>query len=145
MNQISLLPLIRNLGQRTQEFLSHKYEFLGLGPGQIKTLTQIIASPGINQSQLKRQLNLDKSTISRSVRNLVKAGYVEKRAYRNDQKSKALWATKLATEFAQQMNSIVKNAESVIIGNLTEEEKQVLDRALYESRMHYVQASQAGG
>ena len=29
-------------------------------------------------------------------------------------------------------------------GNLTDEEKQVLDRALYDARMHYVQAAQGG-
>ncbi len=133
MNQSNLLPLIRNLGQRTQEFLGHEFEFLGLGPGQIKTLTQIMAFPGTHQGELARQLKMDKSTISRAIRVLVGAGFVEKRANRHDQKTQSLWATKLATAFAQQMNSIVEDAESVIVTSLTEEETAQFQKHLKQA------------
>ncbi len=122
MNQTLIVNLIRNLGQRVQELLGHELEFLGLGPGQLAILTQIIASPGISQGRISRQLKLDKSTVSRAVRILIYAGYVEKRSCINDQKSHSLRATKLSLAFTEQMNSIVEETESVIIDSLNNEE-----------------------
>ncbi|MCP4290841.1 MAG: winged helix-turn-helix transcriptional regulator [bacterium] len=124
MHHHKILPLIRDLGQRTQELLSQEFEFMGLGPGQIRVLTAVLATPGINQNSLARATNLNKSTISRAVTILSRAGYVEIRSLTGNKKSLSILPTNLAKSLIPQMSSITEDTESVIIKSLGPKEAQ---------------------
>lgn len=82
--------------RRLETLKAKNLQFLGIGPGQMQAIITIIAEPGICQSQLARQMRVDKSTVNRIVNKLIIAQLVKKSPSPTDARVQGLIPTNLA-------------------------------------------------
>ncbi len=119
--------LISYLHRQNQKMLVKQLVPYGIGGGGQHTfLKLILARPGITQDQLTNELKFDKATTTRSVKQLMESGYVERRVDPNDRRSYLLYPTPKALEFSPVLQSILNKFNKEFARNLTNEEEDQL-------------------
>lgn len=119
--------LISYLHRQNQKMLVKQLVPYGIGGGGQHTfLKLILAQPGITQDQLTNELKFDKATTTRSVKQLMESGYVERRVDPKDRRSYLLYPTPKALEFSPVLQSILNKFNKEFVSNLTNEEEDQL-------------------
>ena len=111
-----LIKLARQLSTLNNQYLDH----LGLGPGQAAILKTISSNYGVTEVELSRILKIDKSTVSRAVKRLVEAGYVQKKQNPKDLRSHHLLATKMAEAFDSLFEYVDKSVAKALLEGLSQ-------------------------
>jgi DNA-binding MarR family transcriptional regulator len=83
----------RLAARRITNFLAEKMQDSGLSLAQFFLMAQIAAAPDDTLGALAERTGLDQSTLSRNLRGLEAAGYVEIAIAENDQRRRAVWLT----------------------------------------------------
>lgn len=101
-----------------------KFKQYDLQKGQHIFVVRICENPGLNLMELTQMLNVDKSTTTKAIQKLEKAGYVIKTHLENNKKSIALYPT----DKAKQVYECIIKEENVradlCFEGFTEEEKK---------------------
>lgn len=119
--------LISYLHRQNQKKLVKQLVPYGIGSGGQHTfLKLILAQPGITQDQLTTKLKFDKATTTRSVKQLMESGYVERKVDPKDRRSYLLHPTPKALDFAPVLQSILNEFNRDLVSNLTDEEEDQL-------------------
>lgn len=119
--------LISYLHRQNQKKLVKQLVPYGIGSGGQHTfLKLILAQPGITQDQLTTKLKFDKATTTRSVKQLMESGYVERKVDPKDRRSYLLHPTPKALDFAPVLQSILNEFNRDLASNLTDEEEDQL-------------------
>ncbi len=84
---------IRLAARRITRFLDMKLQDAGLTHAQFGLLTHIAAARDDTIGALAERMDLDQSTLSRTLRGLERAGLVEIAAVEKDQRKRAVWLT----------------------------------------------------
>lgn len=83
----------RLAARRITNFLEQRMQGSGLSLAQFGLLGQIAAAPDDTLGALAARTGLDQSTLSRNLRGLEAAGYVEIAIAEDDQRRRAVWLT----------------------------------------------------
>lgn len=90
MKQVSQADILADLLYEFSRAVSRHWKDVfrenGLSPAPLSILRQVYSEPGLTISELGRRTGSAKSHVSRSVENLSKQGYVEKRPDPSDQR-----------------------------------------------------------
>lgn len=125
MTPTDLTPMLAKLTRQMQTLQTRYLHHLGLGTGQSLILREILSHYGINEAQLSHMINLDKSTVSRAVKRLVDAGYVERKRNPSDRRSHYLVSTNMAKVFEPQFDIAAQSlAEALLLGFKEEEAEE---------------------
>lgn len=106
---------------------------MGLKGCHASYLTEICAQPGISQERLARRICINKSNVARQVAVLEEEGFVTRSPAPADKRVMEVYPTQKALELLPQIHRILTLWEACIIGDLTPQEQQVLEKLL--SRM----------
>ncbi|MFM5908583.1 MAG: MarR family winged helix-turn-helix transcriptional regulator [Novosphingobium sp.] len=120
--------------RRVQNLLSRKFAQataeMGLRSGLFSSLAIIGANPGVSQSELSREVGLDKSVTVTIVDELEKYGWAERRRAKHDRRRHALYIT---PEGDRQLDALFRQmevVESAALHQLTEAEHAMLNELL---------------
>lgn len=80
----NLLKLISLVHRKTQMYLNGRVEPLGLTSGQVPFLLIACETGGVPQNQFCALLDMDKSTVAKTLSRLEAQGYVRRRAVSGD-------------------------------------------------------------
>jgi DNA-binding MarR family transcriptional regulator len=83
----------RLAARRIANFLAERMQDSGLSLTQFFLMSQIAAAPDDTLGALAERTGLDQSTLSRNLRGLEAAGYVEIAVAEDDQRRRAVWLT----------------------------------------------------
>lgn len=123
----SIGKLISYINRLNQKNLAKHFKEYGIGSGGHHSyLKTILHKPGINQDQLTSELKFDKATTTRSVRQLLEEGYIERRVDPNDRRAYLLYPTDRAKAFEPTLYSILEQSSKHLTRSLDEEEKEQL-------------------
>ena len=106
---------------------------LGLKACHASYLTEICAHPGISQDQLANRICINKSNVARQAAVLEEEGFITRTPSPSDKRIMELHPTQKTIDLLPQISPILRQWESCLTCDITEEEKAVLERAL--SRM----------
>ena len=117
-----------------------------IGRGQFQFLMYLLKNgDGISQEELNEHLNFDKATTARSIKKLIKNGYLIKKIDDNDHRINRIFLTNKAYQIYNEMVMMNDYWERIITDNLSVEEKEmfhnILDKMLtnilkYKSKDH---------
>ncbi len=110
--------LVRKLG-----FMGKTLAQTELSPSAVHALIEIEAAPGIPAQALCGLLNLDKSSISRMLRQLALSGDVEERADSRDKRVKRLYLTPAGEARLSQIHRFAEQQVTQAMGRLTPREQ----------------------
>jgi len=102
----------------------------GITIAQCHTLVEISKSKCLTLNELSELLNLDKSTMSRTVDNLVNAGLVERQIDKTDRRYMNITLTAKGSEMVQGINSNMERYFERILHSIPEEKRELVMSAL---------------
>lgn len=127
MKDIPIGRLVSMIHRENQKYLSKAFKEYEIGNGgQYAFLKTIIVQPGINQDELSTILKFDKATTARAVKQLEKAGYIDRKNDENDRRVNKLFPTDKASNIYPAIQAILNQLNKEITKNLTEEEEEQL-------------------
>ncbi|MFY8299224.1 MarR family winged helix-turn-helix transcriptional regulator [Pseudoalteromonas sp. SS15] len=95
-----------------------------------------LAQSNFTAKQLIDLARIDKSTISRAIKQLESRGLVELRADEKDKRSKVLFLTKEGREIYKKLSVSAKAWEKSLLKDLSEEERVTLKAVLHKLNEH---------
>ncbi|WP_081639369.1 MarR family winged helix-turn-helix transcriptional regulator [Hippea alviniae] len=137
--------LYRHSMMYANEFLKD-YE---INAGQLPFFINIIENPGITQEELSKKLRIDKSTTAKSIKVLIKKGYLTRKVSREDKRVHLLYPTEKAIQVKE---VIFKRAfewdEDVLLKGFSEDEKRCaydLLRRITQNCLEYFEKKEMEG
>ena len=103
----------------------------GIGSGEFDLLHAVRHTPGISQSEICQQLNMDKGAVARRVASLEAKGYLTRRKNPEDGRGQMLYATETAEELKRSKTQIETVFYEWLLEELTEEERQTFTLLLH--------------
>jgi len=122
--------LVRQANVAVRAAMEKALADLDVTPPQFAVLTMIVAYPGLSGADLARLTFLTPQTINVIVRNLVRAGLVEKTAHAVHGRILRLGATPRGEALLRRCRARVQDVEARIAGLLGREEEKVVRRWL---------------
>ncbi|MBR2615622.1 MAG: MarR family transcriptional regulator [Clostridia bacterium] len=124
------MGIMRSISQTVRAYALFKEERLaqyGLSGNQSLYLRVIISKPGISQEELAANLVFNKSSVSRQVAALEKAGLVRQERSPNDRRNLLVYATKEGQALLDPIMETSKEFFSLITADLSPDQKAQLD------------------
>lgn len=125
-----LMHVNRSINQR----FNRKLKPYKMRLSHFRVLHHVFMKEGATQNELAASLDLDKITMAKMMEKLVREGYVEKRADREDKRYYSVYSTSLAKEKQEEFREIVNEINEVLRDAFSEEESDnvvvLLDRLL---------------
>ncbi len=107
---------------------------LGVYPGQPPMLFTLYKQDGQSQKELAGKLSIKPATITVMLTRMEKAGIVERRQDREDQRVSRVYITEEGKKICSEVHEAMKTIESECFINFTQEEKVILRRLLMQMR-----------
>ena len=102
----------------------------GLAGCQTPYLTALYRHPGISQEELARQLNVNKSSVTRQLTTLEENGYIRREAAPADKRILLVFLTDKAQALIDRIFSCYGNWNSYLTQDFTEDEKKLLSQLM---------------
>jgi len=135
--QVSLGRLGNFVGfrlRRVQNQLSRNFSAvtseLGLRQWLFSSLAIVDANPGISQSELSREVGLDKSVTVTMVDEMEKFGWAERRRSPEDRRRHALYVTPAGAAKLDELFALMEQTEDEVLHSLTPAEMALLSELL---------------
>ena len=120
-----ITALSRSLHRKFNEIIKDT----GLGSGQVFILMTLVENPGINQDLLCRILELDKSTVTKGIKTLLKEKYIIRVRDKNDMRNWIIFPSKhgeviyhdlkkYAEDFEKQITADIANSEIIQLSEI---------------------------
>jgi len=140
MTSTDLPPVLTKLTRQMHTLQSQYLDHLGVGMGQSIILRKIISHYGITPDKVSELLKLDKSTVTRAVKRLVEAGYVEKKRNPADRRSHHLLSTNMAKVLEPQFDMADQSLVEALVHGFSDEEIEQFGAFLRRasSNVHHV-------
>ena len=103
----------------------------GIGSGEFDLLHAVRHTPGISQSEICQQLNMDKGAVARRVVSLENKGYLVRRPSPEDGRVQMLFATEKAESLKCSKAAVETAFYEWLLEELTEEERQTFALLLH--------------
>ncbi len=120
--------------RRVQNQLSRNFTAvtteLGLRQGLFSSLAIVAANPGISQSELSREVGLDKSVTVTMVDEMEKFGWAERRRSPEDRRRHALYVTDAGAAKLDELFALMEQTEAEVLHALTPAEMALLSELL---------------
>lgn len=121
---------LRSLERIIASRISTETSCCGVTLSQCHLLLELEQTPGISLNELSRQLDLDKSTLSRTVESLVQDGLVTRIIPDNNRRSVKISLSEKGREKTEYINKICDDFYSSILKNIPEEEHSSVIEAM---------------
>jgi len=102
----------------------------GLAGCQTPYLTALHRHPGISQEELARQLNVNKSSVTRQLAALEERGYIRREPSPADKRILLVYLTEQAQGLLSRIFACYGNWSSYLTQDFTDEEKETLSRLM---------------
>ena len=106
----------------------------GLKSSHASYLLEIYRSPGISQDGLAKRICFNKSNIARQIAVLEEDGFVQRKPSQDDKRIMELYPTEKTLELMPQIRQVLRDWRCYLMEGLSQEEKEVLDKALESMR-----------
>lgn len=114
----------------TMRFREKELADTGLAGCQTPYLTALSRRPGITQEELARELNVNKSSVTRQLAALEEQGYVRRESAPGDKRSMLVYLTDKASGVLDRIYSCYGEWNSYLTQDFTEEEQRELSRLM---------------
>lgn len=134
--------IIRHIGtiaRSLDSIANGEFRHIDLARGQYLYLVRIGEEPGIIQEMLSERLNVDRSTVARSVQKLEKNGLISRVLSEENQKNKRLYLTSKGKELYDFVKREHSYSEARCLEGLTPEEVRLLDSLLIKVKRNILE------
>jgi DNA-binding MarR family transcriptional regulator/GNAT superfamily N-acetyltransferase len=117
--------LVRKFGYMNRNIAGTKYS-----PSAVHTIIEIGTEGKLSGKELSKRLNINKSSVSRLLQNLIKQGELEEKKSETDTRQKNLFLTSKGEITLNKINSFAQSQVNEALGPLTEASRNVVMEGL---------------
>lgn len=131
----------------TQKFFEKRLSRFGIGPGQLPILMCLYRKDNISQEAIARDLQIDKTTIARSIKRLEQEEYIVRQVDPADRRSYCIRLTYKARRNTEEILKISNEWTAHLIEGMTAEEQDTFFNLLTkatENGRNFVQGKDNG-
>lgn len=122
--------LIALLYRKANMFWTLELKEYGLSAAEYPVMLRLYRSDGITQEEISREVQVDKSAVTRVLQSLMAKGLVERRRDENDRRCNRIFLTDQAEKYRNQIEALRECWGETLQRGMTEEEKQIFMRLL---------------
>ncbi|MFZ0368259.1 MAG: MarR family transcriptional regulator [Halobacillus sp.] len=111
-------------------YIKSRLEPYNLAPEQNLIMMLLWEEDGLNQRQISRKLNKDKTNIARMASNLESKGFITRNYSIEDRRSLELYLTPTGSELREEILPVTEEFNKIATKNLTSREKEQLEHLL---------------
>lgn len=111
-------------------YREHELCDTGLAGCQTPYITALYRRPGLTQEELARELNVNKSSVTRQLTILEEKGYVRRESDPEDRRSMRVWPTEKAHALRDRLFQCYRDWNEYLTQDLSEEERAELSRLM---------------
>ncbi len=111
----TLIKLTNNIYRCTQVYIDKKLKKYNLTTGTYPYLLVLSKKEGISQSDISRELNVDKSMSARTIKRLISLGYIKKEENKEDIRAYKLYITDKAKAIIPEIIETIHNWIDILI------------------------------
>ena len=119
-------------------------ESLGLYRGQPPVLRALWDQEGLTQTEIARHLQVQPATMTKMLKRMEKAGFVERRPDPDDQRVSRVYLTAAGRAIREDVQQVWRRLEEEAFSGFSEEERVLLRGFFLRIRDNLVQASAVG-
>lgn len=121
---------ISTIYRHQQIILNHELNPYGIGSGQYIFLIRIHDHEGINQKDLSKLIQIDKTTTTKAVKKLEDEGYIYRQPDPSDKRYNNLYLTEKGKTFIPILEGKLTNITKILSHGMTEEQMDLAYDAL---------------
>lgn len=119
-----LIKLINKLYRYTQSYIDEALKRFNLSSGTYQFLLVLSKNEGISQNEISKRLNVDKAMSARSVKRLMKLGYIRKGVDEEDCRACRLYLTDSAKAIIPEIIIEINKWINIITKDSSEDEQR---------------------
>ena len=119
----SIGRLTSHITHITHLYLTTQLQHYHISSGQLPLLMRLYHQDGIHQEQLAHDLLLDKTTCTRQITKLVKAGLITKENDPTDKRANKIYLTDKAHRIKKDVRHILRTWRNILLQNFTPEDQ----------------------
>lgn len=126
--------LLHDIARLLRKRFDQRARVLGLSRAQWQVLAHLSRHEGINQSGLAEILEIENITLGRLIDRMEEAGWVERRADRNDRRARLLYTTEKVAPVMERMRALAEETRNEALAGLADGEREALIERLIQVR-----------
>lgn len=111
-------------------YFNKKLEKYNIKRNQLQILHYLYNNEGVSQNELGNVIMVDKITVTKILKGLVKEGYVEKREGNEDKRRKELYVTEKGYKLHDEIYAIMREVTDILFQDFSYGEKQIVKELL---------------
>ena len=128
-------PFMKPVHQLSRCFILYRDKQLcseGITGYQQSYLIKICDNPGIPQEQLSKILYVNKSSVTRQLAMLEKAGFITRSPHEEDKRQLLVFPTQKAIDLYPTLRQVIRQWNAALLENIPEEQQEVLSAFLHQ-------------
>lgn len=126
-DEVSIFNLYHRVHKELIENIKKMAEPYDFNRGELPILARLIkGGDNVSQKEIRESLPISKSTISKTINNLVKKGYLRKEEDPKDKRATLICLTEKGEKVGEVIRDIDKKAEKTMVEGFSESEKEEL-------------------
>ena len=128
-------PFMKPVHQLSRCFILYRDKQLcseGITGYQQSYLIKICDNPGIPQEQLSKILYLNKSSVTRQLAMLEKAGFITRSPHEEDKRQLLVFPTQKAIDLYPKLRQVIRQWNAALLENIPEEQQEVFSAFLHQ-------------
>lgn len=130
MGYKSIGKYINVLHKSMSYYINKRLDDYNINKDQIEILHHLYNNEGLSQNELGKNLMVDKITITKRLKGLVKEGYVEKRISKKDRRIKELYITEKGYMVKKTLRDILNETTDILLGDIPESKEKIIKEIL---------------
>ncbi|AMW32237.1 DNA-binding transcriptional regulator, MarR family [Fervidobacterium changbaicum] len=131
MEHARILALLNSIQRSVFKFVHEKtLKEFNIHPGQIPILFILRKEEGLSQKEIAKRIGVEQGTIAVMLRRMEKNGLVRRVPDEQDRRITRVYLTEKSEDVLKSLAKIVKEAEELLVGGLSDEEKQEVENIL---------------
>jgi MarR family transcriptional regulator for hemolysin len=126
--------LLHDIARLLRKRFDQRARVLGLSRAQWQVLAHLSRHEGINQSGLAEILEIENITLGRLIDRMEEAGWVERRADRNDRRARLLYTSEKVAPVTERMRALAEETRNEALAGLATAEREALIERLIQVR-----------
>jgi len=128
--QFSIGKILSCIHRHSRMYLHHELADTDLGGGSLHFLLILSRKNGLTQQDLTHMLHMDKANTARTVKKLIKNGYVQKQKDPEDHRAVRIFLTDKGEKLLPRIQKVLTHWSEILFRGLNPDEKQEASRLI---------------
>ena len=146
-NELTFNRFISLIARCAQIYFDRKLVAMNIRAGQIRILRALDIKDGINQERIRSMFHLDKGTVAKTIKPLIREGYIRREINPDDKRSYQIFLTDKGRSVMPTIKQNVRCWTDALTAGFTDEEKRsindLLSRMSENARKHLLDQKSA--